>query len=363
MAHHVGSSRRADSVAIELMNKSAIRCRNMLTGGLTRLPPVAIRSLLADTELEKIAQQVKQAIFRHFGLALDIARLVADAIAMFRDTRDHYRTLFRDFRPRAIIGVNNGTLSGMYLAAKEAGVPTVELQHGASTYYTIFWSYPTSIAPSHPGLSLPTAYFTYSDYWNTNTHFPVKLFRSIGTDYFYQEPAASVSNDVLMISSYMYRDALLGLALELAAKDTGRTVFFKLHPHEFDKKAQVVGFCQTHQNIRIVCDELEFPELLTLCRYVIGVQSTAIYLALQARKHVCLLKHSNYFWHEDVFKYVELFDSADELHGLTHDGEGVHFKNHSAIPDLFQPFSEQAFVKALDDVEEAVASAAANPIT
>ena len=355
ISDHLYDLLEPDSVAIELANKAAIRYRNMLTGDSTRLPPVRIRAQHVDAELARVTQLIRKAISRHFEVQLDIDRLVADSIGMFRDTRDHYRKLFSSFRPKAIVGVNNGTLSGMYLAAKEGGVPTVELQHGASTYHTIFWSYPTSISPSHPGLSLPTAYFTYSEYWNTNTHFPVKFFRSIGTDYFYQEPAASPGHDILMISSYMYRDALLGLALELAARDTGRTVFFKLHPHEFDKKAHLSSLCQTHQNIRIVCDEFEFPELFRRCRYVVGVQSTAIYLALQARKRVCLLKHSNYFWHEDVFNYVELFDTADELHALTQD-DG-NFKNHDAIPDLFRPFREQDFLRALDDVQQGIDAA------
>jgi hypothetical protein len=350
---------KADSVAIELMNKAAIRYGNMLTGHATRLPPVAMRASRVDAELRKVAQHVNQIVSRHFGMACDIYRLVTDLINMFRATRNYYRTLFLGFRPTAIIGVNNGTLSGMYSAAREARVPAIELQHGASTCHTIFWSYPASIAPSHPGLSLPAGYFTFSDYWNANTHYPVRFFRSIGSDYFSQKPVENVGNDVLMISSYMYRDVLFDLTLQLAAKDTQRTVFFKLHPHEFDKEDHLNRLCQSHHNIRIVCDELEFSELLAACRYVVGVQSTAMYQALHARKLVCLLKHSNYFWHEDIFDFVELFESASELHDLTHQGRGSLSKNLGSIPEFFRPFSKPDFLRALDDVQKCVDSGGA----
>jgi hypothetical protein len=340
-----------DAVAIEIMNKSAISYQSILLGRKTRIPPVASRTLRTGTDSSALAKHVTNAIFKHFGMMLDVEHLIAASTSAHRETREHYRKLFLEHRPNVILCINNGTLSGMFAAAKEAGIPTIELQHGASCYHTIFWSYPKAITASHPGLSLPTAYFTYSDYWRRNTHFPVHLSRSIGTDYFSQQPVADVGRNVLMISSYMYREALLSLSIELADRDKEREIFFKLHPHEFDQAPAVRALCAGHDNIRIVCDAPGFLELFASCKYVVGVHSTTMYTALQAGKRVCLLRQSNYFWHEDIFDYVELFDNATELHDMTRDGNGSYFRNRGSVPEFFRPFDEPAFLRSLNDVQ------------
>lgn len=345
-----------DSVAVELLNKSAISYSKLLTGGKTRIPMVAIRSPHNRSESEAVAGFINKLITRHFGIVLDVTDKVVEAISVFEATRAYYRTVFSRTRPRAIMGANNGSLGGAFSAAKEAGIPSIELQHGGSSRHTIYWSYPSAITASHPGLSLPTAYFTYSDYWRDNTHFPAKMFRSIGTDYFHQKPISAPGTDVLMISSYMYRDALFDLTLELADTDPARNILFKLHPHEFDKKAELVARREARENIKIVDDEYEFEQLFAQCQFVVGVQSTIIYLALQAGKRVCLLKHSNYFWHEDIFRYVELFDNSVELQDILENRSGLYFMNQASVPELFDPFSTTAFLKALDDVQELMAA-------
>lgn len=356
IADHLVDLLGEDLVAVELLNRSAISYHRLLTGEKTRVPMVAIRSPHNRSESETVAGFVNKLITSHFGIALNVTNVVVEAISAFEHTRAYYRAVFTRAQPRAIMGANNGSLRGAFSAAKENGIPSIELQHGGSSRHTIYWSYPSAITASHPGLSLPTAYFTYSDYWQGNTHFPVKMFRSIGTDYFYQKPIPAPGNDVLMISSYMYRDALFDLALELADKDVTRTIVFKLHPHEFDRRGELIARRGGRDNIEIVGDEHEFAQLFARCQFVVGVQSTTIYLALQAGKRVCLLKHSNYFWHEDIFRYVELFNNSSELHDILQNRSGIHFVNQAAIPELFDPFSATDFLKALDDVQELMAA-------
>ena len=345
-----------DALAIETMNKAAIDYRRLLTGAPTRLPPVAIRTPRWDAESAVVATQVRQLVNARFGDSFDAAQLVNSAISLHRQTRDYYRSLFAAFRPAAIVCINGGSLSGMFAAAKEAGVPTIELQHGASSHHTIFWSYPRSIVPSHPGLSLPTAYFTYADYWCRNTHYPVRLQRSIGNDSFFQKQVPATGNDVLVISSYMYREALLSLSTDLAAMDPDCKIFFKLHPHEYAEVRDIKARCAGSGNIEVVCGDPAFPELFESCQYVVAVHSTVVYTALQAKKRVCLLRQSNYFWHEDVFAYVELFDDAAGLHRITRDPSGAYFRNHDAIPEFFQPFDEAAFKRSLEEVRQLAAN-------
>jgi hypothetical protein len=291
---------------------------------------------------------------KHFGASIDTHNLMLGPLLTFRENKNFYLQLFAHYRPNAIVCINNGTLYGLFSAGKEMRVPILELQHGGSNYRTIFWSYPKSIPASHPGLITPTAYLTFSDFWNGNTHFPVSLKRSIGNDYFHQKPIAGDENGVLIVSSYMYHESLLDLALELSNLAKEKKVYYKLHPHQFSQKIAVVAACRGKSNIVIVSDDMEFPELFKLCNYVIGIHSTSLYLALQAGKKVCVYKRSNYFWHEDVFEYVELFDSASELCDIVDDPPGKYFRNMGNLPVLFQPFDAQRFLRVLEDVNSHV---------
>jgi hypothetical protein len=343
-----------DAVAIELMNKEAISYRAMLFGGRTRIPPVAVRRGLIEKDLPKVAESISLAIKKHFGVSIDTENLILAPILIFRENRNFYLRLFSRYRPNAIVCINNGTLYGLFSAAKAMRVPVLELQHGGSNYRTIFWSYPQSITASHPALISPTAYLTLSDFWIGNMHFPVSLTGSIGNDYFHQEPIAGDEDGVLFVSSYMYHEDLMQLALELSSLAPGKKLYYKLHPHQFNQKQALVAACRGNSNIAIVSDDMDFTELFGLCNYVVGVHSTSLYIALQAGKKVCVYKRSNYFWHEDIFEYVELFDSVAELCDIVANRSGRYFQSLGKLPVLFEPFDQQKFMRILEDVESRV---------
>jgi hypothetical protein len=73
-------------------------------------------------------------------------------------------------------------------------------------------------------------------------------------------------------------------------------------------------------------------------------------MALQAGKKVCIYKRSNYFWHFDIFEYVELFDKAADLMEIIADSNNMYFKNLSKVPVFFQPFDASRFMNALSVV-------------
>jgi hypothetical protein len=339
-----------DAVAVELMNKTAISYRKMLLRRKTRVPPVAVRRNRIENDMPQLVEAISSAVRKHFGVSIDAHNLVLYSILAFRENKAFYLNLFARHRPNAIVCINNGTLYGLFSAGKEMQVPVLELQHGGSNSRTIFWSYPKSIPSSHPGLILPTAYLTFSEFWNGNTHFPVKLTRSIGNDYLYQKQISGDDNGVLIVSTYLHHESLLKLAFELSDLAKHRKIYYKLHPHQFDEKTAVAAACRGKGNIRIVADDMDFPELFKLCNYVVGIHSTALYISLQAGKKVCLYKRLNYDWHEDVFEYVELFDSVSELCDILDGPPGRHFKNVDDRPAFFQPFNPKQFVRALEEV-------------
>jgi hypothetical protein len=338
-----------DAVAVELMNKGSISYRKMLFGSKTRIPPVSVRRNQVENDLPQIVEAISSAIVKYFGISIDVHNLVLRLILVFRENKAFYLHLFARHRPNAIVCINNGTLYGLFSACKEMRVPILELQHGGSNSRTIFWSYPKSIPSSHPGLILPTAYLTFSEFWNGNTHFPVKVTHSIGNDYLHQKPIVGDDNGVLIVSTYMHHESLLQLAFELSDQGKQRNVYYKLHPHQFDQKTEIVAACRG-RNIVVVSDDMDFAELFKLCNFVVGIHSTVLYISLQAGKKVCLYKKLNYEWHEDVFEYVELFDSASELCTILDGPQGRYFKNADSLPTLFQPFDPKRFEWVLGEV-------------
>jgi hypothetical protein len=343
-----------EALAIELMNKKSISYGALIFWGKTRVPTVQVETKNINSEIQEIVKNLECLIKKYFCMSLEVYKIISEPIICYRESKDYYVKLLSSHKPDAIICINNGTLNGMFSAAKESKVPTIELQHGASNSNTIFWSYPSSITSSHPGLSLPTAYLTFSNFWNTNTNYPVKFLDYIGNNYFYQKKIIGRNDGVLIISAYMYREELLELALELAASEKDKKIYYKLHPHEFLERNNVFSKCSKHSNICVISDEIDFSSLYILCDYVVGIHSTTLYIALQAGKKVCIYKRSNYFWHADIFEYIELFDSSTDLREIMADCNSKYFKNLNKAPVFFQPFNPDRFINALSIVSRSI---------
>jgi hypothetical protein len=339
-----------DAVAVELMNKSTISYRKLLFGGQTRIPAVAVRRRGLEEDLSPMVEAISSVVRKYFGVATDSHDLIFGPMLTFTENKNYYLRLFARHKPSAVVCVNNGTMYGLFSAGKQMGVPVLELQHGSSNYRAIYWSYPHSIPPTHPGLIAPAGYLTFSDFWNGNTYFPVRMTRSIGNDYFFQKPTVGNCSGVLIISTYMHHEELSKLAVDLADLDGGKKIYYKLHPHQFEGKAAIAAAFAERSNIVVICDEIDFPQLFESCDYVLGVHSTVLYIALQAAKKVCLYRRSIYFWHEDIFPYVEIFDDVFELRDILADPPGKYFQRRADQPTFFHRFDARKFIRALEEL-------------
>jgi hypothetical protein len=337
------------SIAIEAINRESISVVDMLLRRRTRVPTVFIYDPPQSGPLQSMADAISASIAKHFDRLPDVAGLIREPLATYRQYKEHFRAVFARHKPKAVIVVNNGPLKGLFAAAREMGIPTLELQHGAPSVESPFWSYPTGIPSTHPGLSLPTAYLVFSEYFKGITHFPVAHAHAIGNDYLYQKPVANTADAIAIISAYMYQDDLLRLAVALAESFPTRVIYFRLHPHQFLQKAAIAEQVRHRQNIVVQSDEMSLAELFAACTFVIGVHSTVLYSALQARKKVMIYRISNYFFLQDVFPFVELFDSVADAVVLirTHT---VRFANVDGAPIFFAPLDRAAFLSALTNV-------------
>jgi hypothetical protein len=342
------------AVAVETMNRAAIDYRHLLLGRPTRIPPPFLSPGYRVRDLEQAVSTITSILARNFEHVVDVRALIAEPLATFEQFRSYYRQAFKQHRPGAVILINNGSYKGLFAAANEHGIPTVELQHGACSADNPFWSYPSTIDPGHPGLTLPTYYFTFSDYWRTNTHYPVRQSWAIGNDFFHQEPVPGDESRAVIISAYMYHDALRDLTRAVASAFPEKTFFYKLHPHQYEKQPAIVAEFASLPNVQVISHEISIPDLFRQAGFVIGIHSTLMYTALQAGKRVCVYERDNSFWHEDIYPYIERFASAEELMDILR-SHTARFAELPRRPSLFDPFSPEKFLAAVHDVTGAAA--------
>ena len=263
----------------------------------------------------------------------------------------HFSILFARNFPKAIVVNNHGLLKGLFAAARAHRIPTLELQHGSTSPEGAFWSYPPSIRSDHPGLTLPTAFLTFADYWKTNTHYPVRHALTIGNQHLFQPHSPNTTGNVTLISAYMYQKELAVLTRHLAARFPARLLYFKLHPHQFKNLEEISGEFASHRNVRVVTDDLTLTQLFALSDFVIGVHSTALYSALQANKNVMIYRRANYCFLKYLFAYSELFATPDEAASIISNAP-TRFREKARAPVFFAPFDADACRRALEGVSE-----------
>jgi hypothetical protein len=338
------------AVAAETTNRRSISHWRTLLGRPTRIAAPLVRAGPSAGDLPAAAAVVSEAIHRHFGTTIDVVEVMREPIAVYRQAHRYYRTLFAGHRPRAVLLANNGQFKGLFAAAEEAGVPTVELQHGASCSNNIFWSYPLSVDRGTRDAYLPTAYLTFADYWHDNTHYPVRTTRTIGNDLFAADAGPGHDDSVAIISAHMFHVELSDVAVGLARAFPERTIYYKLHPHQYADRQRISASFSPLGNIRVVGDEIDAGPLFDRCAYVIGVHSTLLYTAVHAGKKVCILERYNYFWHADIFPYTEQFSDVDRLVQILRD-PARHFAGLAGRPVLFERFDRERFLRVLAEIE------------
>ena len=62
-----------------------------------------------------------------------------------------------------------------------------------------------------------------------------------------------------------------------------------------------------------------------------------------------LYKVADYETHQDVFEYVDLFDTSDDLIKLIQENENT--KSVKDTPTFFEPFNKDKFLQVLQEIE------------
>lgn len=257
-------------------------------------------SVFSKTEDQAIYQLWRR-IDDRFDLNIDSERMleiVKDAFFVHVVYSRYYTKLLRKVKPKAIFVVCHyeRILWPLYYAANELGIPVIELQHGlvcdhkAYNYRDI----------SNVGKRLPNYLFSYGEFWHYYLHLPncVKAY-PVGNPFlesqckYYVNSIADDRKIVIYSDIWEKNGCILeNLAITISNKyfEQGYRVYFKMHPGEYkDWKEKYISLNENKQ-IKVVCDEVELYELLSMAKHQIGVYSTVLYEAAAFDSNIYILK-------------------------------------------------------------------------
>lgn len=217
---------------------------------------------------------------RHTGVSVDPCAMARRALARRRAALPLYRSLLAKLRPRVVVVVVGYGKESLIEAARERGVPVVELQHGV-------------IHPQHTGYAFPTGtkrhfadwLLTFGDHWCDAVRYPIPRERvvSVGFPYFEAEAArfeATAKRDqVLFLSQPAIGARLSALAAGLAGRHPWRVVY-KLHPAEYGDWRERYPWLADARVQVLDSDDVLLYRLFAESRAQVGVFSTAVYEGL-----------------------------------------------------------------------------------
>jgi hypothetical protein len=256
---------------------------------------------------------------------------------------NYYKNLFKKLKPKTIFLTQNGTLRGLFFAAKELKITTVEMQHGLLGFYHPSYSYPQFIAQNSLK-TVPDYFFSYGTHWTNNLNYPVIQSLPIGNSIMAKKvEKGDAKYDIVILYSDGYYAFLNLLLEEFNTMQLEYNLCIKLHPSLFSKYAEIAAHFSENPKIEVIKNELSVDQLFGITKTVLAIQSTSVYQALHNNIPVFIYKRVDYKIHEDVFsnENVILVDSGKDIEDFFESKNLLKTKTSNA--DYFHNFNSQKF--------------------
>jgi hypothetical protein len=278
------------------------------TGGLLR---VIARRLMADLKIR-----------------IDVAELVITSLNHFIKEYAYFSYVFHNATPKLLFVVCGYGKEGLIQAAKDAGIYTVELQHG-----TI---YPRHLGYAYPGWE-KVPYFAdslavYAETWIDDLPLKGVDVQVIGYAPLVTgmtEPRdAKKDIDILFISQWIHSDRILHFASSVAKMMPSKKVVCKLHPADAIPKTSGPPI----PNLSITRDR-SLNEYMAVAKYAVAVFSTGIFESLRFACLPILLDMYGVHYMEDFVKVTgaPVIDSPEAFVAFlqNNEGQGDAYRNLS----------------------------------
>ncbi len=231
-------------------------------------------------ELEHLSTCIKAA----YGDILSKKKIESRAVYMVRYVH-RLAAFFKKAGGKCVIGPSRAYQALPFLAAREAGIRTLELQHGITYGETVMYSgfRSTAIVPdwfcefgdNHP-----------KDVYGINPERMVNIGWAL-FDYLKTVPSELEvkDKDVLVISAPTVSEKVLNAICILAQENRDSCFYFRPHPHEHLTPEQMDRI-KNEPNITLQDNSINIAVVLQSFTYVVGENSTVLYEALSLGKRV-----------------------------------------------------------------------------
>jgi hypothetical protein len=230
----------------------------------------AISSRSVDDRCRTIADALEALT----GVTVPIAALVAREIPKHTRLRALYRALLKRHKIKTVYVVVAYFHQHIVGAARDLGIPVVELQHGAISPFHLGYSY-----PGRPVVAdQPDKLWCFGSYWADVVELPAGMETEvIGAPYIHrlsaEQAAAKIPQRVVFASQGTIGRELLKVAVDLAQRRPDLEVVFRLHPSE-----HLSDYHGLAGSVRVSSGPEEPTlELLASAGYQVGVATTALF--------------------------------------------------------------------------------------
>lgn len=223
----------------------------------------------------------------------------------------YYSFIIRIFRIKKIFINQNGLQKGLINAGKKNKIETFEVQHGSFEKDHLAYSYPDTISFNN-NIIFPDYLLTFSKYWGSYFNIPAKKIIPLGNNYFVPKYSLQKKEFILVISSIIHASFLTPLTIKLSTKYPTHKIIYKLHSNEFNYINYYRKTFSNYKNINIVYNEINLNNLLLGAYFIIAINSTVIYEALDLNVKTYIYKKGNYL---NLFTHPNLkyFSSLNEI--------------------------------------------------
>lgn len=266
-------------------------------------------------------------------------------ISNYKIGNSYYKKLLKRISPETIFVVQNGIRKDLFAAANQLNIPVVELQHGLIGYVHLGYSYPKNFNSLNLE-TLPSVFFSFSDFWTNSTNYPVKTKIPVGNNFYAKRILDSKKQyDITFVFANIYTKDLIAFIDSLLKEDYKGRICIKLHPNQFSEFEIISSLFHNYSNIEVISNKKTISQILSVSKSIFAVQSTVVYEALHYNVKVYLYKIKDYLTHNDIINNPNVYVVKNASEVQVYDS--YSFKK-SEEDTIFSPFNKEVFNRFLD---------------
>tara|TARA_Y100001968_G_scaffold313758_1_gene338298 strand:+ start:2498 stop:3913 length:1416 start_codon:yes stop_codon:yes gene_type:complete len=285
---------------------------------LSKLISLALRVIFIFKPRNNNIEYLKRILLLKYNNDFNLKKRINSYVLQFISTYIIAYRLFRLKRPTHIFFVDSLAYLPYISAAKNLGIPTIELQHGSPARGKLNYDYSSGIKHS----SFPDWFASFGDYWLRENILPIEKQKiiSFGFPFFAnslkkEKDEIPVENYFLIISQPTIAQELVDFSIKLRRiLDSSIQIVFKPHPLEYLEDN--LYFDQLRkQSILVAEKNISLYELFIKSNWQLGVYSTAIYEGLSFGLKTYIMKIAGCEYMDELIKsgLAELVDNVNQI--------------------------------------------------